>query len=361
MTDGRDVWWDDIVPAPARATARPCRSTPSTCSTCSTPRGPRPSPRASCTPPRATCWATSYTHEMVFDVKPDDVYWCAADIGWVTGHSYIVYGPLANATTGVMYEGTPDTPGLGSLVVDHRGVQGHHPLLRADGDPGLHEAGRGAAAASTTSRSLRLLGSVGEPINPEAWLWYQRAHRRRALPDRGHLVADRDGHDPDHAAPRRHHHQARQCHVPVPRHRRRRRRCERRERAARRGRLPRPEAALAVHAARHLRRPGSLPRHVLGPLPGHVLRRRRRQARRRRLLLAARPRRRRHERRPGHRISTIEVEVGAGRPPRGGRGRGGRQERSRHRAGHLRLRHRSSRASRRTTRWPTSCASTSRR
>ena len=53
---------------------------------------------------------TSYTHEMIFDLKPDDVYWCAADIGWVTGHSYIVYGPLANATTGVLYEGSPDTP-----------------------------------------------------------------------------------------------------------------------------------------------------------------------------------------------------------------------------------------------------------
>ena len=66
----------------------------------------------------------SYTHEMIFDIKPDDVYWCAADIGWVTGHCYIVYGPLANATTGVMYEGTPGHAGLGSLVADHRGLQG---------------------------------------------------------------------------------------------------------------------------------------------------------------------------------------------------------------------------------------------
>ena len=111
--------------SPVRATARRSRSTPSTCSTCSTPRARRPSPRASCTRPPATSSGTSYTHEMVFDIKPDDVYWCAADIGWVTGHSYIVYGPLANATTGVMYEGTPDTPGLGPLVADHRGLQGH--------------------------------------------------------------------------------------------------------------------------------------------------------------------------------------------------------------------------------------------
>ena len=73
---------------------------------------------------------------MVFDVKPDDVYWCAADVGWVTGHSYIVYGPLANATTSVLYEGTPDTPDLGALVADHRGLQGLDPVLRADRHPG---------------------------------------------------------------------------------------------------------------------------------------------------------------------------------------------------------------------------------
>ena len=91
-------------------TARRRRSSPSTCSSCSIPRARRPSPRASSTPPPATCSGASVTHEMVFDIKPDDVYWCAADIGWVTGHSYIVYGPLANATTGVMYEGSPDTP-----------------------------------------------------------------------------------------------------------------------------------------------------------------------------------------------------------------------------------------------------------
>ncbi len=84
---------------------------------------------------------TSFTHEMIFDLKPDDVYWCAADIGWVTGHSYIVYGPLANGATGVMYEGAPDTPVLGSLVADRRGVQGLHPVHGADRDPGVHEAG----------------------------------------------------------------------------------------------------------------------------------------------------------------------------------------------------------------------------
>ena len=114
---------------------------------------------------------TSYTHEMVFDLKPDDVYWCAADIGWVTGHSYIVYGPLANATTGIMYEGTPDTPAWDrwwQIIEDYRvtilycaptAIRAF--MKQGEEWPGLHDL-----------TSLRVLGSVGEPINPEAWLWY---------------------------------------------------------------------------------------------------------------------------------------------------------------------------------------------
>jgi len=114
---------------------------------------------------------TSYTHEMIFDVKPDDVYWCAADVGWVTGHSYIVYGPLANATTGVMYEGTPDTPDWDrwwQIVEDYKvtilycaptAIRAF--MKQGESFPGRHDL-----------RSLRVLGSVGEPINPEAWLWY---------------------------------------------------------------------------------------------------------------------------------------------------------------------------------------------
>ena len=114
---------------------------------------------------------TSYSHEMVFDIKPDDVYWCAADIGWVTGHSYIVYGPLANATTGVMYEGAPDTPGWDrwwQIVEDYKvSVLYMAPTaIRAFMKQGE------ALPASHDLSSLRLLGSVGEPINPEAWLWY---------------------------------------------------------------------------------------------------------------------------------------------------------------------------------------------
>jgi acetyl-CoA synthetase len=116
---------------------------------------------------------TSYTHEMIFDLKPDDVYWCAADVGWVTGHSYIVYGPLANAATGVMYEGTPDTPAWDrwwQIVEDYKvsilycaptAIRAF--MKQGEEWPDQHDLS-----------SLRVLGSVGEPINPEAWLWYHQ-------------------------------------------------------------------------------------------------------------------------------------------------------------------------------------------
>jgi len=115
----------------------------------------------------------SYTHWNVFDLKPDsDVYWCTADIGWVTGHSYIVYGPLSNRTTQVIYEGTPDTPHQGRWweIVAKYGVTQLYTAPTAirtfmkwgDDIPAQHDLS-----------SLRLLGSVGEPINPEAWMWYR--------------------------------------------------------------------------------------------------------------------------------------------------------------------------------------------
>ncbi|MDN5839149.1 MAG: acetate--CoA ligase, partial [Yaniella sp.] len=116
---------------------------------------------------------TSYTHWAVFDIKPEtDVYWTAADIGWVTGHSYIVYGPLANATTSVLYEGTPDTPHRGRWweIVEKYGVTILYcapTSIRT-----FMKWGREIPAQHDLS-SLRLLGSVGEPINPEAWMWYR--------------------------------------------------------------------------------------------------------------------------------------------------------------------------------------------
>jgi acetyl-CoA synthetase len=115
----------------------------------------------------------AYTHRVVFDIKPaTDIYWCTADVGWITGHSYVVYGPLINGATQVMYEGTPDTPHKGRIfeIIAKYGVTILYTaptLIRTwmkwgDEFPKAHNL-----------TSLRLLGSVGEPINPEAWMWYR--------------------------------------------------------------------------------------------------------------------------------------------------------------------------------------------
>ena len=100
----------------------------------------------------ATSSASPTTHHYIFDVKPDSVYWCAADIGWVTGHSYIVYGPLCNGDHRRPLRGRARLPGQGPLVGDRRALQGRHPLHGADRDPRAHEVGPGARARSTTSR-----------------------------------------------------------------------------------------------------------------------------------------------------------------------------------------------------------------
>ncbi|BCB81080.1 acetate--CoA ligase [Phytohabitans flavus] len=124
----------------------------------------------------------SYTYHAVFDLKPDtDVYWCTADIGWVTGHSYIVYGPLSNGATQIMYEGTPDTPHRGrfwEIVEKYRAtiVYTAPTLIRT-----MMKWGEDIPAKFDLS-SLRLLGSVGEPINPEAWMWYRKHIGRDACP-----------------------------------------------------------------------------------------------------------------------------------------------------------------------------------
>jgi len=117
-------------------------------------------------------WA-SYTHELVFDYHQGDVYWCTADVGWVTGHTYIVYGPLANGATTLMFEGVPNYPDSSRFwqVVDKHQVNIFYTAptaIRA-----LMRDGEGPVK-KTSRKSLRLLGSVGEPINPEAWLWYHR-------------------------------------------------------------------------------------------------------------------------------------------------------------------------------------------
>jgi acetyl-CoA synthetase len=172
MQFGRDVWWHDIVDKqsddcpPVPVDSEHMLYLLYTSGTTAKPKGIMHTSAG-------YLLGTSYTHEMIFDVKPDDVYWCAADIGWVTGHSYIVYGPLANATTSVMYEGAPDTPAWDRwwhIVEDYKvSILYTAPTaIRAFMKQGAEWPEKHDLS------SLRLLGSVGEPINPEAWLWYHR-------------------------------------------------------------------------------------------------------------------------------------------------------------------------------------------
>ena len=154
-----------------RRPARPSRWTPRTCSSsCTRPARPR-SRRGSRTRPAATSSASPRRTRYIFDLKPeDDVYWCAADIGWITGHSYIVYGPLCNGTDLGPLRGHARLPGQGPLVGDRRALRRHDPLHGADRDPRAHEVGapstrrstispRCGCSARSASRSTRRRGS----------------------------------------------------------------------------------------------------------------------------------------------------------------------------------------------------------
>ncbi|MCX7683732.1 MAG: acetate--CoA ligase [Acetobacteraceae bacterium] len=172
MQPGRDHWWHDLAAAAAPA----CPPEPMgaedplfilyTSGSTGKPKG------VLHTTGGYMVWA-SFTHEIVFDYRPGEIYWCTADVGWVTGHTYIVYGPLANGATTLMFEGVPNYPDVSRFwrVVDKHKVNIFYTAptaIRA-----LMREGEGPVKA-TSRASLRLLGSVGEPINPEAWLWYYR-------------------------------------------------------------------------------------------------------------------------------------------------------------------------------------------
>jgi acetyl-CoA synthetase len=171
MQEGRDHWWHEVA---TDETAYPCEPMDSedllyllyTSGTTAKPKG------IVHTTAGYLCGVAT-THHYIFDVKPESVYWCAADVGWVTGHSYIVYGPLANATTGVLYEGTPDFPDRDRWweIVERYEVD---ILYTAPTAIRAHMKWGTEHAAKHDLSSLRLLGSVGEPINPEAWEWYRR-------------------------------------------------------------------------------------------------------------------------------------------------------------------------------------------
>ena len=172
MVPGRDLWWDEIIAdepttcEPAQTMAEDLLFLLYTSGTTAKPKGIKHTTGGYLT-------HVSATHHLVFDIKAErDIYWCAADIGWVTGHSYIVYGPLCNGATSVIYEGTPDYPERDRLweIVERYGVTILYTAptaIRTFMKWGTQHLERHDLS------SLRLLGSVGEPINPEAWIWYR--------------------------------------------------------------------------------------------------------------------------------------------------------------------------------------------
>jgi acetyl-CoA synthetase len=169
MTEGRDHWWHALAVSDEECPPEPMDAEDLlyllyTSGTTAKPKGIAHTTGGYLV-------GVASTHHYIFDVKPDSVYWCAADVGWVTGHSYIVYGPLCNGTTGVMYEGTPDFPDKDRWwsIVERYKVDILYTAptaIRSHMKWGTEHAGKHDLS------SLRLLGSVGEPINPEAWVWY---------------------------------------------------------------------------------------------------------------------------------------------------------------------------------------------
>ena len=183
MVDGRDLWWHDVIAdAPTHCPAEPMDSEQLlyllyTSGTTAKPKGIMHTTGGYLT-------QVAYTHRYVFDLRREtDVYWCAADIGWVTGHSYIVYGPLANGCTSVIYEGTPDTPRLEGRNGDQAGwpkdrlwdiIERYRVTQLYTAPTAIRTFMKWGAQEPERHdlSSLRVLGTVGEPINPEAWMWY---------------------------------------------------------------------------------------------------------------------------------------------------------------------------------------------
>ena len=190
-----------------RPSARPSRWTPRTCCTSSTPRGSTGKPKGIIHTTGGYLAGIAATHKWVFDLKEDDVYWCTADVGWVTGHSYVVYGPLANGATTVMYEGTPDFPDKDRFW---RSIEKHGVTICYTAPTAIRTFMRWGDQYPdrTTSRACGCSAPWASRSIPEAWVWYREGDRRRPLPGRRHVVADRDRQHPDHAAARRHRAQA---------------------------------------------------------------------------------------------------------------------------------------------------------
>ena len=178
--EGRDIWWHDLVDGqsnefePARMESEDMLYLLYTSGTTAKPKGIVHTTAG-------YLLQVTASHKWVFDIKDEDVYWAAADIGWVTGHSYIVYGPLANCTTSILYEGTPDHPSWERWweIIERYKVT---ILYCAPTAIRAHMKQGAQYAEKHDLSSLRLLGTVGEPINPEAWMWYQHHIGRGETP-----------------------------------------------------------------------------------------------------------------------------------------------------------------------------------
>jgi acetyl-CoA synthetase len=174
MREGRDVWWDEVVDGVGDhpASCPPEEMDSEDLLYLLYTSGTTAKPKGIIHTTGGYLVGVSTTHHYIFDIKPESIYWCAADIGWVTGHSYIVYGPLCNGTTGVIYEGTPDYPDKDRWwdIVERYKVD---VLYTAPTAIRAHMKWGSEYAQKHDLSSLRLLGTVGEPINPEAWMWYR--------------------------------------------------------------------------------------------------------------------------------------------------------------------------------------------
>lgn len=175
-----DVWWDDLVPKQPNICAAESMDAEDPLFLLYT-SGSTGKPKGVLHTTAGYLLYAAYTHEKVFDYQDGDIYWCTADVGWITGHSYIVYGPLANGATTVMFEGVPNYPDYSRhwQVIDKFKVNTYYTAptaIRA-------MMAQGEEPVTKTSRkSLRLLGSVGEPINPEAWTWYYNVVGQKNCP-----------------------------------------------------------------------------------------------------------------------------------------------------------------------------------